>query len=315
MEAWPDLDDVRSVRSASSMNSSLNSWRTESNWNDKYLDAAEPAYITVGADSPMGRREPAYVQTSGGGDIPVQAAHRAAVWTSLGGVQPPPPPLGEPTLPPIMQHGVASSSPGGAAATRQAGLTEYVPTVPLPLPVQGSSQDLQIVWCEASDDGNAAAESASLMAEIDLVQPQALQLLDASTKFGRWLFEQPRGEIVPSAVLVAGWREAKPCAMAIHAARSGDISQLRPDARRGELQPITGNPIGQNEVAVGTMVVIVRRPEQQKRVIKWVMIEGRKMTNIDIQVAFDLGSLQTFVRQALSTAIGTPAALENIVSL
>jgi hypothetical protein len=80
----------------------------------------------------------------------------------------------------------------------------------------------------------------------------------STASFNHWLFSQSRGDITPWAVLVVGWREAKPCAMAIAAAISGDVRGLRPDAQRPELKPVLRHYTSTTmvRVAVDTMLII-----------------------------------------------------------
>mmetsp|Transcript_44647 Transcript_44647/g.143024 ORF Transcript_44647/g.143024 Transcript_44647/m.143024 type:complete len:444 (+) Transcript_44647:111-1442(+) len=154
----------------------------------------------------------------------------------------------------------------------------------------------QLLWCEA------------VTAELDelpgFLNGTGVRLgeeplhFDAPTKFSRWLFEQPRGNIMPSAVLVSGWRETKPCAMAIRAARSGEVGQLRPDARRPDLRQLSGSEGFEVQVAVHTMIITLRTPDQRDRILSWVEQEGNPMTNMKIEVACDAESLRQLVAAA-----------------
>lgn len=365
MSRWPSAQSsagssVSGSSCHSSAATSLNSWRTESLWDDTYLPGpSEPAYVAVGTDSPWRMHEPAYVQARSVEEAG-QAAHRKALWLSLGGAETGYPPhgpgqrgKGSPVSP--INEGSGPESPGSTPQHSLGSPTHHAPPpapglelspfdnlpmveaalgdkasplgteVSRPPPTLVPLQEPRVVWCEATEGGDPAAEAAALLAAAELQTLPALDYFDASTKFGRWLFEQPRGQIAPSAVLISGWREAKPCAMAIHAARSGDLGLLRPDARRGELQPLTGNPLGQVGVAIGAMIVVVRRPDQANRVAKWIKNEGNTLTSMEITVALDTRALQTFVSEAFSTstspasvaaaAAATLARNSNIVSL
>merc|ERR1719330_2201991 len=82
-------------------------------------------------------------------------------------------------------------------------------------------------------------------------------------KFTRWLFEQERGSIAPSCVLVTGAREAKPCAEALLAAQTDDVSHLRKDARRPPLKDVLGNRAsGDKKIAVASMLVMAGTEKQ-----------------------------------------------------
>lgn len=257
-------------------------------WDDKYLPG-EPAFISTRPVPDNVMHEPVAHSTF------VEAAHRESLWRSLGGAVVPkcPPPQMEVPVPRL---------PSGTGLQQPASQTHTAPAMQFAgVPGQGGSPATQIVWCEAIEvgAGDPAAEGEAILDGAQLQRRPALECFDASTKFDRWLFEQRRGAVTPSAVLVVGWREAKPCAMAMHAARTSDVSQLRPDARRGELQPVIGNsPDGQVHIAVGPMIIVVRRPEQHNRVLKWIAKEGNRLANADIQVATDLPALQEAILQA-----------------
>jgi hypothetical protein len=88
-------------------------------------------------------------------------------------------------------------------------------------------------------------------------------------QFIHWLFSQPRGDIIPWATLVAGFREAKPCAVAIHAALSGNVRKMRPDHRRPELPAPVPEGTSVMRVAVDTMVITLPHERAAKTVSKW----------------------------------------------
>jgi len=86
-------------------------------------------------------------------------------------------------------------------------------------------------------------------------------------EFTRWLFKQPRVSTMSDIVLVAGFREAKPCMDAIIAMRSGDTSKLRTDPKRPQLSQAA--PGAEISAAVAEMVVAVQTSHQKKRAAKW----------------------------------------------
>ena len=107
--------------------------------------------------------------------------------------------------------------------------------------------------------------------------------------FTRWFVLQPRGDVSPWAILVTSLREAKPCAMAILAALTGDVSQLRPDARRSILAGVSGTcDGGANQVAIKSMYIrlekksILSSDPQDQRLPKWARTE--EMSVLDIRV-------------------------------
>lgn len=143
-----------------------------------------------------------------------------------------------------------------------------------------------VLWCEAKPTRQQEVMEA-LAAHYGAARPQ-LVYLETTSRFTRWLFEQPRGEVTPWALLVCGWREAKPCATAIAAARTGDVSQLRPDARRPQLPPVTGSPEdGAVGVALQSMLVVLEKAKEEARVVMWAEDSGRATAGLDIHVAGD----------------------------
>merc|ERR1719158_122167 len=93
-------------------------------------------------------------------------------------------------------------------------------------PCRASRKPLMLLWCRTTTADTH--EGLGSVLEQNFRHKRMLHFV-TPVKFTRWLFEQPRGRVHPWSVLVAGWREAKPCMNAIYAARTGDTSQLRPD--------------------------------------------------------------------------------------
>jgi len=114
-----------------------------------------------------------------------------------------------------------------------------------------------------------------------------------AVKFTRWLFEQHRGTLRPWSILVAGWREAKPCMVALEAAFHGDISKVRPDARRAALRKPTGGKSADRKpvkIAVAAMVIVLEAPDQQlERAQSWVASVQGLIPSLDIRVVCDSG--------------------------
>lgn len=92
-----------------------------------------------------------------------------------------------------------------------------------------------------------------------------------SVSFTRWLFSQPRGLGVFGGALLVGWREAKPCAQAIYAARTGDTRGLREDGKRPALlDPQAGTKVVDRAVAVAVKkMIILVEPYRIADAIKW----------------------------------------------
>jgi len=108
--------------------------------------------------------------------------------------------------------------------------------------------------------------------------------------FARWIFVQRRGAVTPWSILVASWREAKPCAMAITAAQTGCCDGLRLDDRRPRLRKCSGTlGLGQlANVAVSRMIVILADGECTPKAAKWVH-RAASMTKLPFHVVCDNG--------------------------
>lgn len=156
-----------------------------------------------------------------------------------------------------------------------------------------------VLWCEAKPTKQKEVMEA-LDGYFGDQQPQFVHF-PTTACFTRWLFEQPRGEVTPWGVLVVGWREAKPSAMGLRAARTGDIAGLRPDARRPQLVPIVGDRCQYVHVAVESMIIVVEKPQYEERALAWVNESGANTVGFDIHVASDLPGLQTAARKMTQT--------------
>lgn len=164
-----------------------------------------------------------------------------------------------------------------------------------------------VLWCEQKPTRQMEVVQA-LSGYFAGQQPQFVHFA-TQARFARWLFAQPRGEVAPWALLVVGWREAKPSAMAIGAAHSGNSSCLRPDARRPPLPAIIGNPMGKVHCAIGSVIIILEKQEQEERVIQWAQEDGRTMAGLDVHVvsgAASLNGVVTRMRAARHTAMCSP---------
>lgn len=180
-----------------------------------------------------------------------------------------------------------------------------------------------LLWCMLQQVGRSPAAEALERR----VRHQRILHFPTPVKFTRWLFQQRRGDISPWAVLAVGWREAKPCMVAIRAAISGDEASLRPDARRPELRPTPasgsgrggeGARLGYAGIAVGAMVIMAERPEQERRALAWAEAEEGREPRLQVSVARDFERLQAtldaFDQAASSSSVGAPAAAPAAVA-
>jgi len=143
----------------------------------------------------------------------------------------------------------------------------------------------------------------------------------------RWLINRHHdGDII----LVTGWREAKPCAAAIRAVRSGHVERLRPDAKMPHLTVREGNKGGMDAVAgsnasdaIGRMVVVVpngQNPEMLKRqrakAAKWATSEDARGLLFDVTVTTGTAYLASALEAGMQdtrteVCLGTAAADHN----
>mmetsp|Transcript_122977 Transcript_122977/g.309486 ORF Transcript_122977/g.309486 Transcript_122977/m.309486 type:complete len:323 (-) Transcript_122977:221-1189(-) len=156
-----------------------------------------------------------------------------------------------------------------------------------------------LLWC-------GSREPTRMETLTDQFRHRKILYFPTPVKFSRWLFQQRRGAVTPWSVLVVGWREAKPCMLAIRAALSGDSSQLRPDARRAQLRAPAGIACGARSgggqwadgdrggrghpisIAVGTMIVALDKLQQEPRVLSWIRFELSSLHGFRLFVTSDI---------------------------
>jgi len=167
--------------------------------------------------------------------------------------------------------------------------------LPFPPRAQRSPETAQkpmLLWCsEATGDSTLMRTVAK-----EFRHRHYLHFLTA-VKFTRWLFEQHRGCITPWAILVAGFREAKPCMTAMVASQSGDTSKVRADQRRAALRsPLRPrdnwrDPASVSQttkIAVGAFVVVLDIPAEQKvRAVAWAGGVRELIPDLDIYIVDD----------------------------
>jgi hypothetical protein len=140
---------------------------------------------------------------------------------------------------------------------------------------------------------------------IEDVKRQHILYFPSAVKFSRWLFQQPRGAVDPWAVLLAGWREVKPCLAAMQAAKTGDTMGLRPDAQRPELRALTRGvrPEDTNVgIAVRSVVVLVKNQALKRRASSWSRKGDPQTEGLDISFACGPDQLP----EALHSVFKTP---------
>mmetsp|Transcript_136503 Transcript_136503/g.435942 ORF Transcript_136503/g.435942 Transcript_136503/m.435942 type:complete len:295 (+) Transcript_136503:63-947(+) len=278
-----EVNDTKTCSDSSSLTSgSKRSERTGSFWNDRYLNkdwmapVLPPDLIMHMSPAPCELNAACEPGSFGSGTPPASKALLWQVVSDLG-------------------HGSLweSDSQAPSAATSPERMTSECPAL-----------DPTLVWCQTVGTDEAASLEA-LVNQVGATERAPVHACETPALFARWLFAQPRGEVDPGVVLVVGWREAKPCAMAIEAARTGDTQQMRPDARRPTLPEAIGGPRPREcAVAVKTMIIKVGgRPLQRDRALHWARGEGRgMMRGVEIKVASNDSDLKNLTVSALSVA-------------
>jgi len=102
--------------------------------------------------------------------------------------------------------------------------------------------------------------------------------------FTRWLFSQPRGQVIPHAILVSSWREARACVQAIRAAQTGLLVGLRDDEKRTPLHNVVGfvPPGTLPGIAVGSMIIIAESDQEKDRASRFA--SRRPLDNVRVDV-------------------------------
>lgn len=182
--------------------------------------------------------------------------------------------------------GAVQEPGGGAAAAAQA--TGVAPPGPPPgsaLRSPGAPMALRaLLWCSRStkDWGDDSPQKSELLSSLC---PEACGLrinnFPSATQFSRWLFVQERGpDVVPSSILIVGWREAKPCVKAIDAAVTGKDDCLRDDARR-VLRKANGGP-GDVRVLVGQVIILAEHDSTVERAIEFLDCRYAELDEEDV---------------------------------
>uniref|UniRef100_A0A7S2LY75 Uncharacterized protein n=1 Tax=Zooxanthella nutricula TaxID=1333877 RepID=A0A7S2LY75_9DINO len=165
-------------------------------------------------------------------------------------------------------------------------------------PAPGDGSAAQLIWCCGAHE-HAAEDMLFLHFSVQAaMEPVSTTFFDNTSAFTRWLFSQPRGSVTPSSIVIVGWRQAKPVAHAIHAARTGDTSLLRHDLQRPELSHV--QPPGSDHpasTAVHAMIVHVPEPSQGSvRAFRWASEDGVRLTGLGIEVTLSIAALEMSVR-------------------
>lgn len=188
-----------------------------------------------------------------------------------------------------------------------------------------------VLWCTRSTQALSDREHRALLDDMD-AEARRLESItfESEAKLDQWLCEQERGaDVVPWAVLVVGWREAKPAINLVEAVATGWTGLLRQKGDRN-LRPITGPQTGEVNTAVSSIIVLAEghqqcqkaaeeiarrvscggpskpRPGQQQRLESssaWKFQVGSrvglpKLCTVDVLLAHDLDGLRAALRTA-----------------
>eukprot|EP00440_Ansanella_granifera_P058799 gb/GFBE01063734.1/.p1 GENE.gb/GFBE01063734.1/~~gb/GFBE01063734.1/.p1 ORF type:complete len:285 (+),score=48.59 gb/GFBE01063734.1/:1-855(+) len=157
----------------------------------------------------------------------------------------------------------------------------------------------RLLWCE----GNADKRTEQTKALKERFCHSSFSHFGSPSNFTRWLFEQGAGSVIESsAVLVVGWREAKPCGAAITAAITGNTDGLRKDCKRPELWEA-----GRDSNVVKAMIIIPESQKHIKRAADWIQSESALRQGVDLQLALDPSQLVNVLDKYLPYAVANPA--------
>jgi len=202
-------------------------------------------------------------------------------------------------------------TPAPYVAPQTRATTTWPPTAQDKLPM--------LLWCSPTSQG---VEQRRRLAPH--FRHQKCLHFPTSVKFARWLFEQHRGDINPWAVLVAGWREAKPCLAALSSAFTGLAEELRPDGRRPTLRaPTVGRrPAKQGglvRIAVSTLLITVEsssahQAQARARAASWVASVQDSIPGLRIILVLGPDELEDAVHMMRSNAGGHGGLLGSPVA-
>jgi len=173
-----------------------------------------------------------------------------------------------------------------------------------------SHPETLLVWCEAEPPGG---EDAVKDLGWDFSDGRCIHLHSIEA-FTRWLFEQERGvHVVPSAILVCGLREAKLCAKALLAARTGDASRLRASVKRESTRRTPGRKSevsGLYNIAVGAIVCVGDDDSQISKLQEWLRSHCRTLPLS--RVSSDMQQLLPCLHELEAEMRKTSAASEHV---
>eukprot|EP00930_Biecheleria_cincta_P027279 TRINITY_DN19160_c0_g1_i1.p1 TRINITY_DN19160_c0_g1~~TRINITY_DN19160_c0_g1_i1.p1 ORF type:complete len:311 (+),score=47.00 TRINITY_DN19160_c0_g1_i1:126-1058(+) len=140
-----------------------------------------------------------------------------------------------------------------------------------------------LLWCE----GNAQNRIDETQALAERYDRNEFRYFRSPVNFTRWLFEAGVSTAEPRAVVVLGWRELKPCCLAINAAITGNFSGLRFDAKRPQLRRLTGpqDDGGSLRSAIRAIVILSESDNQAERVNEYIQSQECLSCKCEVHLA------------------------------
>lgn len=148
----------------------------------------------------------------------------------------------------------------------------------------------KLLWCEGS------IESGKHMQDLAhrFCQGRYSHFRSAAN-FTRWLFLQGTRTVEePRAVLVVGWREAKPCGSGLRSLFTGDTEGLRSDGKRPELDTAA------QACLVKAVIVLADSEKHYRRAKDWTETELLLSSRLELLVARDATQLTSIVERLFS---------------
>mmetsp|Transcript_22966 Transcript_22966/g.34432 ORF Transcript_22966/g.34432 Transcript_22966/m.34432 type:complete len:242 (+) Transcript_22966:71-796(+) len=183
----------------------------------------------------------------------------------------------------------------------------------------------QIVVCQSS---RAEEKLQPAIANLGCAGHSSRPVLyfSSAQEFARWLFGQHDGGM-PDTILVTGWREAKPCAAAVLAVRSGHVEHLRPDAKRPQLAVRDGGKGGMDafggirtNVAIGMVVVVPSRESatvlkrQRAQAAEWATREDTDGLSLQVVVTQGIAQLAPILEAGMQESSKAGLAADHDTS-
>eukprot|EP00930_Biecheleria_cincta_P086092 TRINITY_DN75459_c0_g1_i1.p1 TRINITY_DN75459_c0_g1~~TRINITY_DN75459_c0_g1_i1.p1 ORF type:complete len:248 (+),score=55.57 TRINITY_DN75459_c0_g1_i1:72-815(+) len=154
----------------------------------------------------------------------------------------------------------------------------------------GGKKQPKLLWCEGSmERGKHMQDLAHRFCQ------GKYSHFRSAANFTRWLFLQGTRTVEePRAVLVVGWREAKPCGSGLRSLFTGDTEGLRSDSKRPELETAA------QACLVKAVIVLTDSEKHYRRAKEWTEGELLLSSHLELLVARDATQLMCIVERLFS---------------